>query len=79
MNRENRSTAKRETYRLRVPASVKQTRDSPIQVDPDDVAPWVISQARAWPLSAEDRLVAARMGVQIRHVQLARGQRTVAA
>lgn len=72
MNRERRHTHTRRPYRLRVPAGLTPRCAVESEMDPAELAPWVIPAVRAWPRSVEDRVVAARMGVGLRTVQLAR-------
>ncbi len=74
MNRDGRARWRRE-YRLRVPAGCGRHGPSSLSVDVEDIAPWVIATARAWPASVEDRLVAVRIGVQPQHVRVARESR----
>ena len=75
MNRDRRAISQRREYRLRVPAGPEPSRAPGAALDPADIAPWVIAVAREWPRSVEDGLVAVRIGVQPRHVTLARGAR----
>jgi hypothetical protein len=74
MNRDRRSPD-REPYRLRLPAR-RDPKPTPCAgLDQADVAPWVIAHVRAWPGTVEDTLVAVRIGVQPRHVRVARQER----
>jgi hypothetical protein len=40
--------------------------------EPGDVAPWLIAEVRAWPVTVEDRDVAVRIGVGAQQVRRAR-------
>ena len=72
MNRDRGSTVPRRPYRLRVPSELRASHAEPAEVDPGDIAPWVIADVRACSPRVQNGIVAARLGVGIQHVQLVR-------
>jgi hypothetical protein len=73
MSDHERHTPKRGAHRLRVPASVPRPAAPAARGrDPDDVAPWILAEVRAWPRSVADNVVAVRIGVWTHHVRFAR-------
>ena len=72
MNHDRRDLRPRRPYTLRVPSELRPSHAEPAGVDPGDIAPGVIADVRACSPRVQNGIVAAWLGVGIRHVELVR-------
>src|SRR5262249_16941284 len=72
VNRDRRIPARRPYYPLRVRRADQQPTDPVLELDSDDIAPWIFEEVRTWPAVVDDRVVARRVGVHRQHVRTAR-------